>query len=552
MKAKTFSLMTLSILTMMLVIGFGSAAVAFTPASFSQTIEQGSSATLSFQIQENGYQNLTGITFNTPITFTLGVNTFTSATSISGAITTLTQNTTSSTMSILINVPEYQSPGIYTGTLTLSDQTYNLTIHDIPITITVTPKPRPQDINDCLATQNLGENLRISIEDISTISGFGDDENYWYPLDNVEVKVNIENRGNDGIRNIKLEWGLYSSSKGKFVMDGQESKFNLNDGDEKVLTFNFKLDNPRDFRDDDDYAFYVWADAIGEENGTDVCKVASEDIKVIVDSDFLVLDNFQIDGINLKDDMYPDKLSCETTLTLTADLWNIGDSDQEDITIRVYNADFGIDEILNIGKINSFDKEPINFEFTIPKGMEEGWNELEFTIQENGDTFGNDYVNKDAVFNILLDLENCLLPEATVSASLDTGGKAGKPMLIRTTITNTGKEATTYLVNAYGYSGWASTANVEPSTITLQPGQSSDVLITLEVNRQASGDKLFNIEVLSQGQLVMSQPLSVNIEKALISSFFENKNLLLTILVIGIALILIIIIIVLAIRLARK
>ena len=547
--------MTLSILTMMLVIGFGSAAVAFTPASFSQTIEQGSSATLSFQIQENGYQNLTGITFNTPITFTLGVNTFTSATSISGAITTLTQNTTSSTMSILINVPEYQSPGIYTGTLTLSDQTYNLTIHDIPITITVTPKPRPQDINDCLATQNLGENLRISIEDISTISGFGDDENYWYPLDNVEVKVNIENRGNDGIRNIKLEWGLYSSSKGKFVMDGQESKFNLNDGDEKVVPIDFKLDNPRDFRDGGDYVLYVWA--TGEDKEFDrnkTCEVTNQAIDVFVD-DNLVLDSMKINDIDLEDGIYQDKLSCGSTLTFTADLWNIGDSDQEDITIRVYNTKLGIDEEFNIGKIRSFDKEPISFEFTLPKELDEdGWNDLKFEILEDGDVFQNyiDGDDVDAVFDALLNLENCLLPEATISASLDTGGKAGKPMLIRTTITNTGKEATTYLVNAYGYSGWASTANVEPSTITLQPGQSSDVLITLEVNRQASGDKLFNIEVLSQGQLVMSQPLSVNIEKALISSFFENKNLLLTILVIGIALILIIIIIVLAIRLARK
>ena len=99
MKSKILGLMTLSILALVLVIGLTSAAVDFVPSSFTPTVEQGDSVTLSFQVQESNVEALTGITFGTPITFTSGIYTFDSATSVSGAITILAQNATSSTMS---------------------------------------------------------------------------------------------------------------------------------------------------------------------------------------------------------------------------------------------------------------------------------------------------------------------------------------------------------------------------------------------------------------------------------------------------------------------
>ena len=105
MKAKTLSLMTLSILALVLVVGLTSAAVDFSPVAFTQSVEQGDSITLSFTATEDGYGNLTGITFNTPVVFTSGSNTFNSVNSVSGAITSLAQNEVSGTMSLIINVP---------------------------------------------------------------------------------------------------------------------------------------------------------------------------------------------------------------------------------------------------------------------------------------------------------------------------------------------------------------------------------------------------------------------------------------------------------------
>ncbi len=553
MKAKIFSLMTLSILSLVLLAGIGSAVVDFSPISFTSTIEQGDSLTVSFTATEANYGDFKSITFNTPITFTSGTNTFNSASSVSGAITSLNKGETSGTMSLLINVPDSQPIGVYTANLTLTG-VYSISIsYDLPITITVTEKPRPTEITDCLAIGDSGNLMDLEIEDIKVISGFGEEDNEWVPLDIIEVEVRVENNDKDfDLEDVEVSWGLYNLNTQEWIFDEEESDFKLKDGDETTLTFEFKLEDPDEFENNDDYVFYVWTNAVGEELDNSVCEVVSEDIDVIVENDFLILDNFEIEGTELEDEFYYDLLSCGGKYQITADLWNIGDSDQEDIEIRIHNSDFEIDETLEIGDIDAFDSESISFEFTIPEGMEEDvWHSLEFTIEEDGDVFENDYVDEDAEFKALFKLENCAVPQAFVGASLDSDAKAGKELVVRVTVTNTGTETTNYLINAYGYSEWASSASVEPTTITLKEGQSADVLITLNVQRDVSGERLFNIEVLSEGELVMSQPLSVNIEKALIGDIFSDNGLL-TALIIGIAIVLIIIIIVLAVRLARK
>ena len=47
-------------------------------------------------------------------------------------------------------------------------------------------------------------NLRVDINDIQVIKGFGDDDDYWYIMDEIEVEFEIENTNNDEkIKDIK-------------------------------------------------------------------------------------------------------------------------------------------------------------------------------------------------------------------------------------------------------------------------------------------------------------------------------------------------------------
>ncbi|MBI5803339.1 putative S-layer protein, partial [Candidatus Pacearchaeota archaeon] len=101
---------------------------------------------------------------------------------------------------------------------------------------------------------------------------------------------------------------------------------------------------------------------------------------------------------------------------------------------------------------------------------------------------------------------------ATVTASLQSGGKAGEDLVVNATVKNTGTESATYIVNAAGYSTWAESANVNPGTFTLAAGESKDVLVTLVVSDGASGENTFNVEVVSGNELAVNQPVTVNIE----------------------------------------
>src|SRR3989338_7476180 len=129
MRNKSLSLMIASIFAMVFVLGFLRATVAFTGVSGNTTtLEYSTSAqtvTISFQAQDvdsgADTDNLDNLLFTTvPVTLTSGPNNFNSASTIIGVITSLTDSTTSTQMSLTFTVPASQTLGNYLGTLTLS------------------------------------------------------------------------------------------------------------------------------------------------------------------------------------------------------------------------------------------------------------------------------------------------------------------------------------------------------------------------------------------------------------------------------------------------
>ena len=107
-------------------------------------------------------------------------------------------------------------------------------------------------------------------------------------------------------------------------------------------------------------------------------------------------------------------------------------------------------------------------------------------------------------------------------------------------------------MNVAGYSDLASSFSLDQNTLSLNKGESKNVLITLDVNRDAAGSKTFFLELVSDGKLTR-QPVTVSISEgaAGITGFITEGNWYLW----GIGLlniVLIIIIIVVAVRIARK
>jgi hypothetical protein len=364
----------------------------------------------------------------------------------------------------------------------------------------------------------LNSKLKVEIRDISVINGFGKDEK-WYLFDEVEVGVRVSATDSRmDVNDISLEWGLFDKSSGEWVIEvDEEDEFDLDGGDKETFLIKFKLDDSLDIDLEDlkgaNLVFYIRVTGdTDEDSSKTVCnsKDTENDLSLKSESNFVMLDKIQ----------FVNSASCGDKIQMSADVWNIGSRDQEDVYVLIYNKELGINQKVEIGDIDAFDSEKLNAMITIPKSAEEKTYIFTFYVyDEDGDV----YETKDddsSVFYTELKVEgSCLTtPTATISAKLDSEAKAGKDLIVKATIVNTGSETKTFTISLDSYSDWAESATADKTSITLNAGASEDVLITLKVLPDAEGENGFDIEVL-EGTKYMFQPVSVTIEK---SSFFPS------------------------------
>lgn len=437
--------------------------------------------------------------------------------------------------------------------------------------VSATPVTRVVTVTQSFCT--LGSNstgLELSKFDI-TNNGRGDD-NKWYPLDTIEIEVEFENslgQDNNGddidLDDVIFELGIFDSNGKNVVGDmiwlsEDEEEFEAGDVDESKdidHTFIFRI-NPAEFDIDEDYEVKVKAYPAGEESTTCIgfssdmksfgsskyfadvsIKMAKDENSVIVDKE-----NFPI----------PATAQCEQEVTFTADIWNTGDQDWEDqILITLYNSELGIDQNVTItGDLDQGDMVQVTFTFDVPADMVEKTYDLSMLTFYDWDVDDSEYDEfSKETFVFPLKVEgNCAVPEVAMTASLESGGKAGQTLVVRATVTNTGTEDTTYTFSVTGSSSWASSVSIN-NTLTLAAGQSGDILVSFEVDKKAEGDQTFSIETYAEGELLLTQPVQVAIEGRS-GLGFKGDNGAIAILIALISAIAIAIIIVLIVRASKR
>jgi len=551
----------MGVLMLILLTSFASAAVNFVNTANSvSSVNQGNSVTVSFSIQESGLGNVTNISFNTPITLTSSSSSFHSENTVIGAVTVLNKNETSGVMALTFNVPSSQATGVYSGSLgiTGSSSTGAIT-QNLPITLTVTGSSS-NTLSDFCTYQNSGVNdnigdLSVDIKNVEVDNGFGDGKK-WYPFDEISFDVKVSNNGNEDVNSISLEWGLYDNDNGKWVIKPtEEDNFDLSNGDDQTTTVNFKLDDSMDedlsdLSNGDHYVLYARATGeVDNSNNQKTCLSDSNDINIIIDRNFVITKNL----------VFPATISCGTNLEVKGDVWNIGSKDQKDLTVKIFNNELGISQTVDFAKITSFSSKKLDVNLPIPENATEKTYSISFEVYDsNGDIYSSTKTDQDSTSTIAAKIQGgCstssgTTAQALVSANLQSGGDAGKPLVISATIKNTGSSKATFLLNAAGYSDWADSATLDKTSVTLNPGDSTQFLLTLNVKSAASGDQLFNIEVDSGNDVVLMQPVSVSIKSSQFSfssAFGSNWYLWF----LGLFnLILIVVIIIIAVRVSRK
>lgn len=539
MKSKTLNFIIASVFAFVFLIGFASAVtISGTPSTLSQ---DGGSFIISVSSTETNDQ------------ITLSIDNSHSDIDFDINETSFTLNEDSRGINITYDTNDFDFEFLRDYSVTLEAESTNSSNDSVVLKFA--------DSDFCSGVENPG-NLDIEIDEINVVEkkdgliSFGDDED-WFPLDRIELVIVVQNDGSEDIDDIDLEWGLYDESNNEWAIEVDDvENFDLKDDDEETFTISFTIsesDLDVDLEDLEDGTYRIYVKATGEvddDSNPKTCDSDSADATIIIEDDFVIIDDVEL----------PEVVQCDSNVQISGDVWNIGDDDQDEVTVVITNSKLGINEILEIGDIDSFDSESFDTTFTLPEVVEEGTYYLQISVyDEDDEIYENDFDDEKASFIVPLKVEgNCALASASVSAVLQEGGQAGKPLVIKATIINTGKKQTTYTINAAGYSEWANSYEASQTSVVLGAGATQDVLLTFDVKEDIEGTFSFNIELLSQNKLVLNQPVAdVTIEKRSGLNWFtgdsilgENKGYIWGIGILN--LILIVVIVIVAIRIARK
>ena len=187
------------------------------------------------------------------------------------------------------------------------------------------------------------------------------------PRDSLEIKVKVENNftssENLDIEDITVTVTIEGIDDGD-DLEEESSEFDLKQGKTKTVTLNFKV--PLKVEED---SFSIVIEAEGtDENGTDQSDTATIDLEVDKDDDQIIFSSSSL---------APSSVKCARTISLSAELLNIGSDDQDKVVYEAKNSDLGIDiRQTNIEMSEDIDEDDNEFRRTdtiqVPKTVASG------------------------------------------------------------------------------------------------------------------------------------------------------------------------------------
>lgn len=394
------------------------------------------------------------------------------------------------------------------------------------------------DVND--------SNLQLSVSVTNDGNLASGDSTTWNPLDTIEVEVTVYNNNNFDLNNMMLELGLIDPNGNNVAnkLDWISSDNNIvsldtiSSEDSVTYTFKFRVD-PKLISNPGTGNYKLMIKAYPKNNEGGMCIDYSNDFdnplefvgsngyasQVTIESQdsshAVVVDMNSIPSVT--------STSCGQQVSFNPIIYNIGGNSnsysKKQIMVQMYSPLGGINQNETIyGDLNSGDSTQLltPFTFKIPLNADEKQYPVYFTIYYGYTSNSNSgyyfdhyqYLSSDNFVSYLTVKGGCVYatPATTqVSAQLQQGGKAGEPLIIQATVTNTGNKTVSYNFGLEGYTSWAALSSITPQNITLSPGQSQNVLLNLNVNSDASGDKQFYLDIYSNGYLITQQPLTKTI-----------------------------------------
>ncbi len=273
-----------------------------------------------------------------------------------------------------------------------------LTISDAAVPANAQQQTLDFNVNKNLCSAGVqGPDLILKNVDIKS-DGSNDDECEHF--DTITVEVEVDNIGTEDIDDVVVEIALFDDKGSNSIndvdfisSDDEEEKIGkIKDEKDDEVTFEFEI--PSDFEVGDyRLAVKVFSEDLTEvlacdDTDLDLDKEFYQDIEVSVDDDNLVI----IEDITLS----VETATSGDLVRITFDVWNIGDGDEDQVKINIFNADLGINIEREIRQgIDSTEGEELELSFTVPSGIADGSYSIVFDTEYDYDSRKDEY-DKDS------------------------------------------------------------------------------------------------------------------------------------------------------------
>lgn len=386
-------------------------------------------------------------------------------------------------VTIEVDIENNMKLGLYSGTIDLKKGSTILDSFELEVRV------QPQICED----GPQGNDLSIDIEDPN-------DGDEFEPGETVDIKVRVDNDGSSDI-DVIVEAILYNVDQDEKIADVESDSIEVQDGKDEDFNLEIEIPADEDLDEDDTYVLYVKAYEDGD-----------EDKECVEDSIELKLERPKHQVIIKDVSFVPSAPTCGETLTVSVDIENTGTSKEDDVYVKLINAELNINEQSQTYDLDDYSDSDndalVKFTLNLPtSAQEKSYTFKAYAYFDDGDE------NDLEEFTISLTGCDAVAGEASLTlpqSSIDNVNP-GQSFQVAAKVKNLESTSKTFTVETTAIGGWADSAQ---ETISLDANEEKTIYLTMRASSTLeSGSQTVLVTLKSDATSVDSKTLTVNIVK---------------------------------------
>lgn len=401
----------------------------------------------------------------------------------------------SESITIEATIPNNMDVDTYEGNVTLASTTYPGASASFSLEVRVEPEiceDGRMSNGEPVGNSNTGW-VRVNIND-------PDDGDDFKQGDEIDIDVEVKNEGTQDL-DIVVEAILYDLDEDNEITSIKSDSIEI----EEEEDFDLTLTVPYDEELDDSNTYFLYVKAYEEDEEDENCNYDAIEMEFKRESHEVIIDGFTIN---------PSVVNPGELVSFIVEAWNVGEKDEDDVYIKLYNAELGLDLETNKFDLEKYDdddnKETKTISFTVPLDAQAKDYAIEALVYyDDGDesysTFGTLTVSGEGVTPVVEGEATLSLPQTSISAT------AGKVFAIPFTVNNNAESSIIYTVEVNAVGAWADSVS---ETITVEAGSSNTGYAYLTpYSGTSAGTYSATLNLKHDGSILDTKTVTVNVGK---------------------------------------